>query len=561
MTSFSDNLMSVDSLLQQASENLKISPNKAEEALTQLESLAKSFDSKQKDRYHILRASFLGFRGRHKERVLLAESYIAQVTDPEVKVRFLYQLSDGYTNLGQYEQALDAMNKSILLLPKLVKLNAKIDTLQTAITLLNSLHAYDESMVYADRMYSLEAEENNFFPKCIALADRIDINFLRGKRDEALSLVKEAEDLCGANDRKIIVLIVKALVVLDSIKASQYSKDLDVAIALLSEFKKINDSSDYLIHLNDAVAKIYLKSENFSQAERYGAIAFETAKKQNVVQLLERSAETMAAIKRAQGQFSSALEYYDTSLALKDKILDDQLHKNLAYQRVKYDSQDKANQLSLLEQKNKTLAIARQLEKRNNQNLILLVTLISVTLLILTAWLIRTWQQKNQFRQTAQIDGLTQISNRAHFIASGTHTMQSTHNAVSVILFDMDFFKRINDSFGHAVGDWVLRTVAEKIKALLGKKDLFGRLGGEEFVICIPGASEEETVALADRCRVAIMEIDTNPSGYRFPISASFGVATRAAHADTSFEDMLAAADKALYVSKTDGRNRVSTFQ
>lgn len=279
------------------------------------------------------------------------------------------------------------------------------------------------------------------------------------------------------------------------------------------------------------------------------------------MQLIQNASETMAAIKRAQGQFSSALEYYDTSLALKDKILDDQLHKNLAYQRVKYDSQDKANQLSLLEQKNKTLAIARQLEKRNNQNLILLVTLISVILLILTAWLIRTWQQKNQFRQTAQIDGLTQISNRAHFIASGTHTMQSTHNAVSVILFDMDFFKRINDSFGHAVGDWVLRTVAEKIKALLGKKDLFGRLGGEEFVICIPGASEEETLALADRCRVAIMEIDTNPSGYRFPISASFGVATRAAHADTSFEDMLAAADKALYVSKTDGRNRVSTFQ
>jgi diguanylate cyclase (GGDEF)-like protein len=125
----------------------------------------------------------------------------------------------------------------------------------------------------------------------------------------------------------------------------------------------------------------------------------------------------------------------------------------------------------------------------------------------------------------------------------------------------MDYFKTINDSYGHAAGDWVLKTVCDTVKTQLRKTDILGRLGGEEFAMCLPQFSEEEVNALAERCRVAIAAIDSAPSGFSFLVSASFGIATHGVNGLITFEETLAAADKALYLSKAEGRNRVTVYQ
>jgi diguanylate cyclase (GGDEF)-like protein len=189
------------------------------------------------------------------------------------------------------------------------------------------------------------------------------------------------------------------------------------------------------------------------------------------------------------------------------------------------------------------------------------MTLGLVALAILGTWLARTLQQKSIFRKSAQVDGLTQVSNRAHFTESAQQAFRDTSRRVSLVLFDMDFFKKVNDTYGHATGDWVLTTVCETVKAHLRKTDLMGRLGGEEFAMCLPVFSEEEVLALAERCRAAVAAIDTAPSGFSFEITSSFGIATRAIGEHTSFEATLAAADKALYFSKNEGRNRVTLYQ
>jgi len=146
-------------------------------------------------------------------------------------------------------------------------------------------------------------------------------------------------------------------------------------------------------------------------------------------------------------------------------------------------------------------------------------------------------------------------------MASAQRAFKVNHHSVSLVLFDMDLFKDINDSYGHATGDWVLKTVCDSVKAHLRKTDLFGRLGGEEFALCLCGASAEEVRALAERCRVAILSVDTRPCGHVFTITASFGIATRAIGEGTTYQELLTAADKALYVSKNSGRNRVSVYQ
>ena len=132
---------------------------------------------------------------------------------------------------------------------------------------------------------------------------------------------------------------------------------------------------------------------------------------------------------------------------------------------------------------------------------------------------------------------------------------------VSLVLFDMDFFKKINDTYGHATGDWVLKTVCATVKAQLHKSAMLGRLGGEEFALCLPNCQEEEARALAERCRAAVAAINTLPSGFDFFITASFGLVTRGAYQTDTFEETLVYADKALYRSKNEGRNRVTVYQ
>lgn len=551
----------IDDLLAAVAQDIRTAPERASSTLAKLQGLESSFNATQRSRFYLLSASALGFKGRHKERVELVESNIDKVKDPDFQARLLYQLTSGYTSLGEYEKALMAMNKSIVLLPQLVNQNAKLDALQSAITLLNSLHAYDEALSYNDRMLSFDAKIKESGSKCIGLANLVEINLMRGERQRARSILPEAIQTCEEHDRSFIVLILRSLASVDLIDSGNYLQGRGAGLPLLAEFAKTNQSSDYLTQLEDALSRAYMSAGNFEQAERFGLQAYQHAKSGSAVHLMEKTAETMASIKRAQGQYAGALEYYEAALVLKNRVLDDQLHKNLAYQRVKFDTQDKAIQLSLLEQKNKILAVERELEKKNNQNLILVIVLVAVILVLLSLWLIKTLQQKNQFRQFSQTDGLTQAANRMHFMTCANEAFKMRTGSMSIILFDMDLFKNINDSYGHATGDWVLKNVCETIKTHLRKVDLFGRLGGEEFGICMPDSSQASALQLAERCRMAIAMIDTEPSGHIFSLSASFGVATVDSNGLNTFDATLEAADKALYSSKAEGRNCVNVFR
>ncbi|MCH8622442.1 GGDEF domain-containing protein [Undibacterium sp. TS12] len=550
-----------EDLFTQAGKEIKISPEKTAETLAKLEELRPSFTTVQRDRHLLLSASVLGYRGRHKERVELVRANIDQVVDPDYRVRLLYQLSAGYTQLGEYENALVAMNQGILLLPKLTNQIAKMDTLQAAITLHNSLRAYDEAHAYSERLVEIGKEDEHTSVTCVGFADQVEINLLRGERQRARSMLPDAIKICEERGATVIVQILRSLAAIDLIDSGNYLQGKGAGIQLLSEFLEVNKSSDYRTQLEEALARAFLNTGNLEQAERYGLLAYQHAKSGNAVQLMEKTAETMAGIKRAQTQFGAALEYYEAALVLKNRVLDDQLHKNLAFQRVKFDTQDKSNQLNLLEQKNKILAVERELEKKNNQNLLLAIALVAAILVLLTLWLIKTLQQKNQFKEYSQTDGLTQASNRMHFMVSANEAFKMRSGSMSIILFDMDLFKNINDSYGHATGDWVLKSVSETVKTHLRKVDLFGRLGGEEFGICMPESTQASALQLAERCRMAIAMIDTAPSGHVFALSASFGVATVDSNGLTSFESTLEAADRALYSSKAEGRNCVNVFR
>lgn len=158
----------------------------------------------------------------------------------------------------------------------------------------------------------------------------------------------------------------------------------------------------------------------------------------------------------------------------------------------------------------------------------------------------------------ANHDPLTEISNRRSILRTlereATLSGQRL-NPLGLLMMDLDFFKQINDRFGHDCGDAVLKETASRLKKCIRNSDSVGRFGGEEFLAVIPNCSGEELVRLAERIRLSIKK----PMAYKqllIPMSISIGVSVHF-QPETEVMESLRRADQALYVAKEMGRNRV----
>ena len=161
--------------------------------------------------------------------------------------------------------------------------------------------------------------------------------------------------------------------------------------------------------------------------------------------------------------------------------------------------------------------------------------------------------EKDKYQRLSTLDALTNVWNR-HGIEQFVEKLQATRTPASVIIIDIDHFKRVNDLRGHYGGDRVLRQVGEILRTQTRKTDGMGRWGGEEFVLVCPGASLASAAERAEKLRHKIKDMNFIPED-PLPITASFGVA--ASHPDQSFEEVFKQADQALYQAKSRGRDCV----
>jgi diguanylate cyclase (GGDEF)-like protein len=161
------------------------------------------------------------------------------------------------------------------------------------------------------------------------------------------------------------------------------------------------------------------------------------------------------------------------------------------------------------------------------------------------------------------LDGLTEIANRRRFEEDMTREFgraQRYGRPLSLILFDIDRFKLINDEHGHLCGDLVLKKIVELARPLMRREQVFARVGGEEFAILCPEGVPEQARILAERVRGRLAGYEFEHGGNHFGVTCSFGVAGISS-ALVTVEDLYEAADRALYRSKETGRNRVSVWQ
>jgi len=160
-------------------------------------------------------------------------------------------------------------------------------------------------------------------------------------------------------------------------------------------------------------------------------------------------------------------------------------------------------------------------------------------------------------------DHLTDLYNRrylAEFLEHELPRAKRESYPISFVMADIDHFKVVNDTYGHAVGDLMLQNLATQLVEETRASDIVCRYGGEEFLLVLPNTSTQDAVQCAERCRLAFQSSEIAIDGKEISATLSLGVATFPKHGKTS-KDILDAVDQAMYLAKSGGRNRVATWK
>lgn len=315
--------------------------------------------------------------------------------------------------------------------------------------------------------------------------------------------------------------------------------------------------------VHSLLAELRLALGDLEAAERHARAAIE----HNVALVdslpLVAAYRTLADITERRGDVVAALALQKRFASAERGHREDVASREMAYQIVHHQSLQQAQQIELLNRQNEVLQLQQTVQQQSAQNSRLMIVLLVMLVGMIATWAYKTKRMQVSLRRMAQTDALTGICNRHHFtqraeaaLAAGLRERED----IALVMFDLDHFKAINDRYGHAVGDWVLRNVVATCRPLCRGVDCFGRIGGEEFAILMVGCDARVARRLADDCRVRLAGIDTRESGFTFQVTASFGISTTR-ESGHDLARLLSHADKVLYSAKHAGRNQVAVYR
>ena len=340
---------------------------------------------------------------------------------------------------------------------------------------------------------------------------------------------------------------------------------VDQALALLTASYPQVEQLGYsrqIVSFDSLLALAYQKKGDSSAAGRFALDAAKRTIPGEYPQALIGAYQILYELAKERGDTRAALAYHEQYTITKIGYLNDVSARQLAYEKTKQESTARKLEIQSLSRDNRVLELEHRLAAKQMETTRLYVVILTLILLFIGLWALWTKRSQLHFKSLSRVDGLTGISNRLHFIeraeAALTYASRSGQD-VCLVLFDLDHFKSINDRFGHATGDFVLRRAAVLCRDYLRRSDIYGRFGGEEFSVLLPGCRLEEARGQAEQLRQTICGIQTEHRGEQVTVSASFGIACSAA-SGYELTRLLAHADAALYRAKRAGRDCVMTY-
>jgi diguanylate cyclase (GGDEF)-like protein len=478
--------------------------------------------------------------------------------DVSLSVRAMAALIRGKFFNRDYVSAYALANTLMAKLPEGADSQARLEGMDEVIRMLNqeAVGQYDLALDYARQMKALLPSSRG---QCHAKALETQSLLYAGKLTSTDPSFHAAIGACleaGESRQAVALRLDLASEMIDEGHANQ-------AIALLHSITpEIQDTGykAYLASLPVTLAQAYLSLGDAAKARKFALDSIAITGPDSPLWTVQAAYDVLYQAEKKEGHDSAALSYYEKYGAQKTAAMDNARAIALAYQTVRQQVLSEKMKLDALGKENKILQLSQDLASQAQKssrlfNALLLAVLAFFVLAML--WLWRSWRR---FRWMARHDGLTRAYNREHFFVEAGRTLRQLHKAkvdACLVVLDLDHFKRINDTYGHAAGDQVLRSAAMIIGRELRPTDLLGRLGGEEFGILILGCSREQGLEVANRIRNALANTPvTLDSQVTVMVSASLGLAC-AASSSYMLRVLLVDADAALYRAKEGGRNQV----
>lgn len=273
---------------------------------------------------------------------------------------------------------------------------------------------------------------------------------------------------------------------------------------------------------------------------------------QKNTRFLEKSEDELAGAYADAGRWREAYEARTRHTSLQRDLAEKLREEHTSRLRVQFDAEKK-------EQENLTLLRAATAEARIRRLQTIILILGAAIIVTLALMGVRLVRDSRRMRAMAMTDELTRLPNRRHILAAAEEELQRAAaggTPFSILAFDIDHFKRVNDSWGHAAGDVVLQRVAHACRAALRPGDSIGRTGGEEFTVLLPATAQAAALLVAERLRATVEELDCSDFAPGAQVTISVGAAEWE-RAET-LARLAIRADAALYRAKEEGRNRVA---
>lgn len=421
-----------------------------------------------------------------------------------------------YNRMGDHAQARDYFQQSLRRLEAAGALREQAVTLHNLGRATENLGDRDAARRHYEAARAVSRQID--FPRgeAYALRGLASLANLAGAAAEALTRLDESEALVGSQP--------------DQRLQAQILLQRGIALRLA---KRHGDSVQAL----ERALRIFAEADSRNElAQTYGALAQSHA---------------------AGGDWRAAYEREADFKSESERLLRLQLDQRFATLKVEFDTTAKDREYALLQRENRATEQALAQEQRANRLQVIVIGLAAVLLLALALLAMRQWRTSRAMHSLALTDELTGLPNRRAVLARLQALLAAAGGPpCAVLLADLDHFKRINDEHGHLVGDEVLKLVAARLTEAVREPVCVGRLGGEEFLVVLPGTDLEAARQVAERIRENVAAIDPLHTALPVALTISLGVAASGPAGD-SVSDMLRRADAALYDAKRAGRNRV----
>ncbi len=509
----------------------------------------------QRDHLRYLMGWKATFSGDYEAAIAELQPLGAVAVDPVIAFRSRITLINALT-LNQ--RFVEGYQQLYLLLEQLeiqTDQGARAQALGVASQLYHLAGQHEEAMRLSTQLL---AETELPWARCGALALRYDAAVRAGQLTDVSAELDQDIAACSGAGQAVFAGIMRC----NQSQLHLSNGRIQAAIASLEPFDAEIDATRYAYlraERSVRLANAYLALGDQRAALAHAQNAIEATRPETDPEPLAAAWRLVAEIAEQRGDYEQAHAALKRHSGIARAHADEASRRALAYQMALHRTQLQTLQIEGLNQQNQLLRLNQDVASSAASNARLWTLLLLSALIYALIWGWRSRRMRSHYQQLAQSDSLTGAASRPHFMAEASRQLlkaEARGQSACLVIMDLDFFKSVNDEFGHSVGDAVLQRAIQSCLQSVAMDHLFGRLGGEEFAILIINREPQQAMQLAESLRLTVNEVSFGDESNPRRLAASFGVAMSQDHG-YQLANLLIAADTALYAAKRQGRNRV----